>query len=183
MAYDVTMPFIRMVAGPIDYTQGAMRNATKKNYRPVNREPMSQGTRCHQLAAYAIFYSPLSMLCDSPTAYRKEKECAEFIASIPTIWDQTVVLDGKIGEYIVTARRKDNTWYIGGMTNWNARTLEVDLSSILDNGSYTVDLFRDGVNAHRIASDYKREKTTLPDSRKLTINLAPGGGFMMRVAK
>ncbi len=183
MAYDVTMPFIRMVAGPIDYTQGAMRNATKKNYRPVNREPMSQGTRCHQLAAYAVFYSPLSMLCDSPSAYRKEKECAEFIASIPTVWDQTAVLDGKIGEYVVTARRKGDTWYIGGMTNWDARTLEVDLSQILGEGNYNVDLFRDGANAHRIASDYKREKITLPASRKLTISLAPGGGFMMQVAK
>ena len=183
MAYDVTMPFIRMVAGPIDYTQGAMRNATKKNYRPVNREPMSQGTRCHQLAAYAVFYSPLSMLCDSPSAYRKEKECAEFIASIPTVWDQTAVLDGKIGEYVVTARRKGDTWYIGGMTNWTARTLEVDLSQILGEGNYNVDLFRDGANAHRIASDYKREKISLPASRKLTIHLAPGGGFMMQVAK
>lgn len=183
MAYDVTMPFIRMVAGPIDYTQGAMRNASKRNYRPVNREPMSQGTRCHQLAAYAVFYSPLSMLCDSPSAYRKEKECAEFIASIPTVWDQTAVLDGKIGEYVVTARRKGDTWYIGGMTNWTARTLEVDLSQILNEGNYTVDLFRDGMNAHRIASDYKREKISLPASRKLTIHLAPGGGFMMQVAK
>lgn len=183
MAYDVTMPFIRMVAGPIDYTQGAMRNATKSNYRPVNREPMSQGTRCHQLAAYAIFYSPLSMLCDSPSAYRKESECAEFIASVPTVWDETVVLDGKIGEYVVTARRKGNTWYIGGMTNWTARTLEVDLSQILAEGNYTADMFRDGANAHRIASDYKREKITLPASRKLTVHLAPGGGFMMQVAK
>ena len=183
MAYDVTMPFIRMVAGPIDYTQGAMRNATKRNYRPINREPMSQGTRCHQLAAYAVFYSPLSMLCDSPTAYRKEAECAEFIASVPTVWDETVVIDGKIGEYVVTARRKDNTWYIGGMTNWNARTLEVDLSQIVGQGNYTVDLFRDGANAHRIASDYKRETIVLPASRKLTVHLAPGGGFMMRVVK
>jgi alpha-glucosidase len=183
MAYDVTMPFIRMVAGPIDYTQGAMRNATKRNYRPINREPMSQGTRCHQLAAYAVFYSPLSMLCDSPTAYRKEAECAEFIASVPTVWDETVVIDGKIGEYVVTARRKDNTWYIGGMTNWNARTLEVDLSQIVGQGNYTVDIFRDGANAHRIASDYKRETIALPASRKLTVHLAPGGGFMMRVVK
>ena len=183
MAYDVTMPFIRMVAGPIDYTQGAMRNATKKNYHPVNREPMSQGTRCHQLAAYAVFYSPLSMLCDSPSAYRKESECAEFIASVPTVWDETVVLDGKIGEYVVTARRKGNTWYIGGMTNWTARTLDVDLSPILAEGNYTADMFRDGANAHRIASDYKREKITLPASRKLTVHLAPGGGFMMQVAK
>ncbi len=183
MAYDVTMPFIRMVAGPIDYTQGAMRNAVRKNYRPVNHEPMSQGTRCHQLAAYAVFFSPLSMLCDSPTAYRKESECAEFIASVPTVWDETVILDGKIGEYIITARRKDNTWYVGGMTNWEPRSVEVDLSKILGEGIWSVDLFKDGVNAHRIASDYTRENIKLQLWRRLSVDMAPGGGFIMKITK
>ena len=182
MAYDVTMPFIRMVAGPIDYTQGAMRNATRKNYRPINREPMSQGTRCHQLAAYAVFFSPLSMLCDSPTAYRKESECAEFIASVPTVWDETVVLDGKIGEYIITARRAGNTWYVGGMTSWEPRSVDVDLSKILGEGIWSVDLFKDGANSHRIASDYTREKITLQLWRRLSINMAPGGGFIMKIS-
>lgn len=183
MAYDVTMPYIRMVAGPIDYTQGAMRNAARKNYRPVNNEPMSQGTRCHQLAAYSVFFSPLSMLCDSPTAYRKEAECAAFIASIPTVWEQSVVLDGKIGEWVVTARRAGNTWYVGGMTNWDKRTVELDLSKILGEGTWSVELFRDGANSHRIASDYVRQTLTLDQNKSLTINMAPGGGFMMRISK
>lgn len=118
MKYDVTIPFIRQAAGPMDYTQGAMRNATRNNYRPVNSEPMSQGTRCHQLALYVVLDSPLNMLCDSPTAYLHEKECTEFIAAIPTVWDETRILGGRLGEYIVTARRKGSTWYVGGITDW-----------------------------------------------------------------
>ena len=110
VTYDVTIPFIRMVAGPMDYTQGAMRNATRDNYRPVNSEPMSQGTRCRQLAEYVIFESPLNMLCDNPSAYMAEKECTEFIDEIPTVWDETVSLNGEIAKYITIARRKGNAW-------------------------------------------------------------------------
>ncbi|MBQ2992914.1 MAG: glycoside hydrolase family 97 protein [Alistipes sp.] len=183
MRYDVTMPFIRMVAGPIDYTQGAMRNAIRKNYRPVRSEPMSQGTRCHQLAAYAIFFSPLSMLCDSPTAYRKEHECAEFIASVPTVWDDTVVLDGKIGEYVITARKSADVWCVGGMTNWDSRSVDVDLSKIVGEGVWRVELFRDGANAHRIASDYTKENFVLSPQCVVPIKMAPGGGFIMRIFK
>ena len=157
-----------------------LRNATKKNYRPVNREPMSQGTRCHQLAAYAVFYSPLSMLCDSPSAYRKEKECAEFIASIPTVWDQTAVLDGKIGEYVVTARRKGDTWYIGGITNWHGRTIDVDLS-FLGGKTFKGELFRDGINAWKKARDYKREEKSVNTAEKFKIYMAPGGGFTLKL--
>jgi alpha-glucosidase len=181
MAYDVTMPFIRMVAGPIDYTQGAMRNATKKNYRPVNREPMSQGTRCHQLAAYAVFYSPLSMLCDSPSNYRKNVECAEFIASVPTVWDQSVVLDGKIGQYVITARRSGKTWYVGGMTNWTPRILEVNLSQLGIAAGAEIDIFADGKRASVDGTDYTRQSITLPESGVISVELAPGGGFMLTV--
>ena len=101
VTYDVTIPFIRMLAGPMDYTQGAMRNATKKNYKPIRTEPMSQGTRCRQLAEYVVFESPLNMMCDSPTNYMAEQECTDFIAAIPTVWDETVALDGKVAEYVV----------------------------------------------------------------------------------
>ena len=176
MEYDVTMPFIRMVAGPIDYTQGAMLNAKREEYRPNYNKPMSQGTRCHQLAAYAVFFSPLSMLCDSPSHYRSEVECAEFIASVPTVWDESVVLDGKIGEYIVTARRKDNTWYVGGMTDWNARTVEVNLSQLGIAANSTVEIFCDSDGA---ASDYIRKSVTLPSNGVLTVDMASGGGFMI----
>ncbi len=172
--YDTTIPFIRQVAGPMDYTQGAMRNATKKNYYPCHSEPMSQGTRCHQLALYVVLDSPLNMLCDSPTNYLREPECTEFIAAIPTVWDETRILDGCMGEYIVTARRSGDTWYIGGITDWTSRDVEIDLSFL---GNREVVLFRDGVNADRKASDYRRETIRIDASKPLTVHLAPGGGF------
>lgn len=182
VTYDVTIPFIRMIAGPMDYTQGAMRNAVKGNYRPVNSEPMSQGTRCRQLATYVIFESPFNMLCDAPSNYRREKECTEFISNIPTIWDETVSLDGKVSEYVAIARRHGNDWYIGALTNWTPRELDLDLS-FLGEGDYTLELFKDGINADRAARDYKKEVISVPTDRKLKIHMAPGGGYAARIQK
>ena len=178
ISYDVMIPFIRQVAGPMDYTQGAMRNATKANYRACNSEPMSQGTRCHQLALYMILDSPFNMLCDTPSNYEREQECTDFISAVPTVWDETIVLDGKMGEYIITARRQGDTWYIGGITNWDARDLEVDLS-ILGEKAYSGKLFKDGVNAHRIGRDYQSEAIQAKKGDKMKIHLAPGGGFAL----
>ncbi len=178
--YDVTIPFIRQVAGPMDYTQGAMRNAVKGSYFPCNSEPMSQGTRCRQLALYVILESPLNMLCDTPSNYDRETECTNFIAAIPTVWDETLVLDAKLGEYIVTARRKGDSWYIGGLTDGTARDLEVDCS-FLEDREYVGDLFKDGVNAHRIGRDFQSESVRLNRQSKLKLHLAPGGGFAVRV--
>lgn len=182
VTYDVTIPFIRMLAGPMDYTQGAMRNATRRNFRAVGSEAMSQGTRCRQLAEYVIFESPFNMLCDSPSNYMREPECTEFIASVPTTWDETVGLDGRVGEYVSIARRKGDTWYVGGMTDWNARTLTIDLG-FLGEGAYTAELFRDGVNADKAARDYKRESVEIPADRKLTVKMAPGGGFALKISR
>lgn len=182
VTYDVTMPFIRMMAGPVDYTQGAMRNAVRENFRPVNGEPMSQGTRCRQLAQYVVFDAPLSMLCDAPSQYEREEECLRFIAGVPTVWDQTRVLEGEVGHCIVTARRSGEVWYVGGMTGWKARTVHLDLS-FLPEGTYDVELFRDGANARRIARDYRREVLTLDASEGLDVELAPGGGFAARIVK
>jgi len=182
VTYDVTMPFIRMVAGPVDYTQGAMRNSTKRSHRGINDEPMSQGTRCRQLAEYVIFDSPLNMLCDSPVNYEKEQECTDFISAIPTTWDYTLVFGGEIGKYITTARRKGDNWYVGALTNWEARTLELDLS-FLPEGNYIAEIYKDGANANRIAADYKKENIAISADRKLSINLAQGGGFAMKILK
>ena len=176
VTYDVTIPFIRMVAGPMDYTQGAMRNATRGNYRPVNSEPMSQGTRCHQLAEYVIFESPLNMLCDSPSNYLQEEECTRFIATVPTVWDETVVIDGRIGEYAAIARRKGDVWYVGVLGGWNVREMDLDLG-FLPAGDWEIESFRDGINADRAARDYKREVAPAPAERTLRIRLAPGGGW------
>ncbi|MEO7766229.1 MAG: glycoside hydrolase family 97 protein [Ferruginibacter sp.] len=178
--YDVTIPFIRMVAGPMDYTPGAMRNATKAFFRPNNSLPMSQGTRCHQLAMYIVFEAPLQMLADNPTAYMKERESTSFIAGIPTVFDETVALDGKVGEYIALARKKNAQWYVGAMSNWNERDLVIDFS-FLGEGKFTAEIFRDGINANRDATDYKRESIPVSSKDKLTIHLANGGGWAARI--
>ena len=180
--YDVTLPFIRMMAGPMDYTPGAMRNATRDNYQPSNSMPMSQGTRVHQMAMYVVFEAPLQMLCDNPTAYRKEAECSRFIAKTPTVTDCTVVLDAKVSEYIVTARSKNDNWYVGALTNWDARTLTIDLS-FLPHGKYKAEIFSDGINADRDATDYKREEKILTNKDKLVIQLASAGGWAARFEK
>ena len=180
VTYDVQLPFLRQLAGPMDYTQGAMRNAAKDNYRPCNSEPMSQGTRCRQLAMYMVFDSPLTMLCDNPSNYLREPECTDFIAAVPTTWDETRVLQGKMGEYIVTARRKGAKWYVGGMTNWTPRDITIDLSFIGKRQAKAV-VFADGVNADRAARDYRRQATTLDTTQPLTLHTAPGGGFAVEI--
>jgi alpha-glucosidase len=182
VTYDVIVPFIRQVAGPMDYTQGAMRNANRSNYHPVYSEPMSQGTRCRQLAEYVIFESPLNMLCDSPSNYMNEEECTQFIASVPTVWDNTIALNGEIGQYISIARRKGNDWYIGSLTNWDARTLELDLS-FLGEGNFKGEVFRDGINANRVARDYQKEIITIPADRKLPVSMASGGGYVIKITE
>ena len=179
---EVTIPFIRMVAGPFDYTPGAMLNANKQNFRIVNSEPMSQGTRCRQLAAYVVFDAPLAMVSDRPSNFEKELECIRFIAKIPTVWEQTVPLENKVSEYVSVARKNGNEWYIGGLSNWNERELTLNLS-FLDAGDYKAELFTDGLNANHIASDYKKEVINIPSNRRLTIKMAQGGGFAARIYK
>jgi len=182
LEYDTEIPFTRQVGGPMDYTQGAMHNASEGNYHPSNSEPMSQGTRCHQLALYMVFDSPLTMLCDSPTNYEKEAESTDFIASIPTVWDETRILCGKIGEYIVTARRAGSTWYVGGITNKQARTVSIDLS-FLPAGAQTATAFLDGPNAYRKGCDYLRRQIEIPSDRQLTVEMQPGGGFALKIGE
>lgn len=180
--YDVSIPFIRMLSGPMDYTPGGMRNASKANFRPVNGNPMTQGTRCHQLAMYTIFEAPLQMLADNPTVYIKERESTDFIASIPTVFDETIALDGKVGEYVSIARRKRSTWFVGAMTNWNSREITIDLS-FLPKGNYQAVIFQDGVNADRDATDYTKIQKLVTSGQKLVIKLASGGGWTAKLWK
>lgn len=177
----VTFPFLRMMAGPVDYTPGAMINAAKDTFRPVFSRPMSQGTRSHQVAMYVVYESPLQMLADSPSNYRKEPESLAFIAGVPTVWDETRVLTAAIGESIVVARRSGRRWFIGGLTNWTPREVEIDLS-FLGAGSFDLELHRDGPNSHRAGVDYVLEKTRVSGADRLRIHLAPGGGFAGRLA-
>jgi alpha-glucosidase len=179
--HDVTLPFIRMLAGPMDFTPGAMLNAQKKDFAISFDRPMSQGTRCHQLAMYVVFESPLQMLCDSPSNYLREPECMEFLAKVPSVWDATVALDAKVADYVVVAHRHGKEWYVGAMTDWTPRTLTVDLS-FLGEGSYSASIYQDGINADRYAGDYKKIARTVTAKDNLSIQLAPGGGWAARLA-
>ena len=177
LTYDVTFPYIRMATGPVDYTPGAMRNASRDNYQPVRDCPMSQGTRAHQVAEYVVFDSPLAMLCDSPSDYRIEEETTRFISSIPTVFERTEILSGKVGQYITTARKKGDNWFIGGLTGREARTMTVELSDILGSGQYTARIFRDAPSSGTVATDYETETIKVSASSVLNFNLSEGGGF------
>lgn len=172
--FDVTIPYIRYVAGFADYTPGAMKNGSYTNFRAVRTEPMSQGTRCRQLAEFVVFDAPLNMICDSPTSYELEPVCSDFLYRVPTVWDETLVLDGKVGDYIITARRKGDTWYVGAMTDWTARDLKVDVSKLFE-GQVNVEAWQDGKVAHKFGNDY--QKKSYKAEGTIDIHLAPGGGW------
>jgi alpha-glucosidase len=174
--HNLTLPFTRMVAGPMDFTPGSMVNATKENFRISFDRPMSFGTRAHQVAMYVVFESPLQMLCESPSTYYKEAETTKFISKIPSVWHDTKVLEAKISDYIVVARKHKNNWFLGAMTDEASRTFQVDLS-FLDEGSYTIEIIEDGLNTNRYAQDYIYQKKTVTKTDKLTIALAESGGY------
>jgi alpha-glucosidase len=179
--HNVTLPFTRMFLGPLDYTPGAMVNSgLEKNFAAVFERPMSMGTRCHQLAMYVVYEAPLQMLADSPSRYLREPETMEFLGPVPTVWDETRVLDAKIGDYVVIARRHGKDWYIGAMTDWTARDLTIDLS-FLPTGSFVMKSFADGANADRIGSDYKMETRRVDSKTQLTLKLASGGGWAAQI--
>ncbi|MEO8237751.1 MAG: glycoside hydrolase family 97 protein [Flavobacterium sp.] len=175
--YDCSIPFIRMMAGPMDYTPGAMRNASKSEFKPSNANPASQGTRCHQLALYTIFEAPLQMMADSPTAYMKEQESTDFISKTPTTFDETVAIDGEVGKFVALARRKASTWYLGVITNWGSRDVTIDFSFLEKGKKYEAEIFSDGINADKAAVDYKKEIITVDSTTKLKYHLASGGGL------
>ncbi|HEX8685282.1 MAG TPA: glycoside hydrolase family 97 protein, partial [Pyrinomonadaceae bacterium] len=178
--HNLTLPFTRMFLGPMDYTPGAMLNAQKKSFAPVFDRPMALGTRCHQLAMYVVFESPLQMLADSPSNYLREPEAMEFLSAIPTVWDETRALGGKVGDYVLVARRSGRDWYVGALTDWTARELEVDFS-FLPEGEFKVDAYQDGVNAGRFAGDYKKVAGRADRATRLKIRLAEGGGWAARL--
>ncbi|SFS99487.1 alpha-glucosidase [Zhouia amylolytica] len=179
--HDLIIPFGRMLAGPMDYTPGAMINAQQKDYSPIFDTPMSMGTRCHQLAMFVCYESPLQMLCDSPSRYYKEPECMEFMSAVPSVWDETIVLAAEISNYLLLARRNGNEWYVGGMTDWNSRAMEINLSFLPKDTKYTMTLYQDGLNADRIGIDYKQSKLIVDHSFKKSIHLAKGGGVALRL--
>ena len=178
--HNVTLPFTRMFLGPMDYTPGAMRNATRSTFAPVSAQPMAMGTRCHQLAMYVVYEAPLEMLSDSPSNYLEEPQIMEFLGPVPTVWDETRVLAARIADYVLLARRNGRDWYVGAMTDWTARDLDVDFS-FLPEGNFTMDAYQDGVNADRDARDYKKMTNPVNRTTKLKVHLASGGGWAARI--
>lgn len=180
-SHDLILPFTRMFAGPMDYTPGAMLNATQKEFHPVWSKPMSQGTRCHQLALYVVFESPLQMLADNPSHYRKEPEAMKFLKDVPVTWDETTVLEAIPGKMIVMMRRAGNEWYMAGLTDWSERDATLILPKSAD--GWKVQLWKDGINANRDASDFQFITQELPSESTMKIKMAPGGGFVIRLTE
>lgn len=180
--HNVTLPFIRMIAGPMDYEPGLLQNATQETFKPIGNYVMSQGTRCHQLAMFIVYDSPMQLFSGNPSTGLQEPAFMEVLGSIPTVWDKTTILEGQVGEYIVTARQKDDNFYIGAMTNWTARTLPFTLD-FLKEGSYELVTVEDGINADRYAADYQISKRSVRKGDTLEIKMAPGGGYVARLIK
>ncbi len=180
--HSVNVAYLRNMAGGMDFNLGPMRNAQGDAFTISDKHPMSQGTRCHQLAMYVVYYAPLQMVSDAPSTYMKELESMNFIASVPASWDDSKPLDGKIGEYIVMARRKSDTWFLGAINNETPRTLNVNLD-FLGEGKYKAFVYADGVNAHKVGTDYKLTTQEVTKSSSLAINLATGGGYAVRFEK
>ena len=180
--HNVTLPFTRMLAGPMDYTPGAMLNAQPRNFRAIFDRPMSVGTRVHQLAMYVVFESPLQMLADSPSEYEREPEAMEWLRAVPVVWDETRALDGVAGHHVLLARRRGTEWFVGAMTDTTARKLTLDLS-FLGAGRWTMDAWSDGPNADRNGMDFRKETRGVSAGEKLTLTLAPGGGFAARLRR
>lgn len=178
----VTLPFTRMVAGPMDFTPGAMVNIPEKSFKPMWATPASMGTRCQQLAMYVVYESPLQMLCDSPTNYMREEECMKFLGPVPAVWDRTIALDAKVGSYVLMARKSGEEWYVGGMTDEEGRTLPLDLS-FLGEGAWTAEIWQDGINADRNGNDYKHVTQAVSAGTTLHVRMAPGGGWVARIHK
>lgn len=175
--HNVTLPFIRMVAGPMDFTPGAMLNVAKDEFKANFSRPMAYGTRCHQLGMYVIFESPLQMLADSPSNYYHEPVAMDFLSKVPAVWDDTKGIDGKVGDYIVMARRSGSQWYVGGMNDWTARTATITLDFIPE-GEHTLTLWQDGPNADKAAIDCITKKVKVVKGQTITIPMAQGGGFV-----
>lgn len=178
--HDNLLPYIRGFTGPMDYIPATMRNSTKDNFRPIGDYPMGQGTRAHAMALFVILNSPMTMLPDAPSDYKREKECADFIAKIPVEWDETKLLQGKIEKYTVMARRSGNNWFIGAITNWDPRNLELD-TDFLQPGKYKLEAIQDGINANSRAEDYKRFEMEFNSGEKFKLELASGGGWVARI--
>lgn len=180
--HDVTLPFTRMLAGPMDYEPGILDNASKTQFKPIWGKVMSQGTRCHQLSMFVVYDSPLQIFSGNPSQGLMEPAFMELLGSIPSTWDTTIILDAKISDYIITARKKADEWFIGGMTDWTPRAFDINLN-FLEQGNYDATVCADGMNAVRYPSDYQITTTMITKDDALHLAMAPGGGFIVKLKK
>jgi len=178
--HNVAIAYTRMLAGPLDYEPGLLLNAQKDQFRPIGKNPMSIGTRCHQLAMFAVYDSPLQIFSGNISQGLKEPEFMQLLGSIPTTWDETKILQGKVGEFIITARKKENDWFIAGLNNSNARTISLNFDFI-EKAKFNMTICNDGVNAHNYGSDYEIRQKSIQYAETLDILMAPGGGFLIRL--
>jgi alpha-glucosidase len=181
--HDVTIPFTRMIAGPLDYEPGILDNATKTQFKPIWGKVMSQGTRCHQLSMFVVYDNPLQIFSGNPSQGFLEPAFMELLGTIPTTWDTTIILDAKVAGYIITARKKGTDWFIGGMTDWIARTFDIPLDFLSAGSNYEATICADGINAERYPSDYTLTNSVMKGGDKLHIAMAPGGGYLVRLRK
>jgi alpha-glucosidase len=180
--HDLLLPFIRMTAGPMDYEPGFFENASKEFFKPHPERVVSQGTRCHQLAMFVVYESPFQVFSGNPSDAWREPEYMEFLGSIPTTWDETKIIDAKLGDYVIVARRKGNEWFVASMTDWESREVKIDLG-FLGEGSFQLIGYKDGVNAMKNPRDYQRSEFSIDKSKSLIVEMAPGGGFVYRLIK
>ena len=180
--HDVTLPYTRMLAGPFDYEPVVFNNATQKGFKAIEGIVMTQGTRCHQLAMYIVYDNPMQIFAGNPSQAWQEPKFTELLGSLPTTWDETIIIDGKVGEYIVTARQKGENWFIGAMTDWSTRDIDIKFDFISE-GDYKATICKDGVNAERYAADYILTESTIKKNDTIKFHLAPGGGFFIKLEK
>ncbi|MDR2038944.1 MAG: glycoside hydrolase family 97 protein [Bacteroidales bacterium] len=177
-----TLPFIRNVAGPMDYIPGTMNNATKNDFRINGNKPMGQGTRAHAIAMAVIAESPIQMLSDAQPLYYNNRECTEFLLDIPVEWDEIAPLDAKIGDYVAIARRNGSVWYATAITDWDPRKINISLDFLEAGKEYTMEFIRDGINANATAVDYRKEiKRGVKKGDRIEIDMASGGGWIAKI--
>ena len=177
--HHVTIPFTRMLAGPMDYTPGGFDNVTRENFEPRMEKPMVVGTRAHQLAMYAVYEAPFQMVSDRPEVYENQP-AFDFIKAVPSSWDETRAIDGEVGQYITLARRHGDEWYIGSLNGWSPRELEIRLT-FLGSGKYTADIYSDAADADRNPKHVEITHKTVDHDSSLTAKLAPAGGYAVRL--
>ena len=182
MEHNLVLPFTRMLAGPMDYEPGFLNNATQKSFRNVEGNPMSLGTRSNQLAMYIVYDNPMQFFSGNPSQGFQEPQFMELLGSIPAGWEETNILDAKVGNYIISARRKNQDWFIGGMCDWSGKTAAINLS-FLPAGKYLATLCKDGVNADKFAADYTIDSQIVDPTTVLNLQMAPGGGFFVKLIK